>query len=87
MTKMKKFCIILVAIVVFLGFASFCIDSSRINNGNPPIFVVDGVAYRDGGSKEYIGLGYKVIKYNVIGENGKIVKDNYEIGSYFLRVE
>lgn len=83
---MKKFFVIL-AVIILIGFSAFCIDSSRVNNGNAPIFVVEGVAYRDGGSKEYIGLGYKVIKYNVIGENGKIVKDNYEIGSYFLRVK
>lgn len=29
-----------------------------------PIFVVRTAIYKDGGSKEYLGLGYKVIKFN-----------------------
>lgn len=81
---MKKLLVIL-SVVILLGFSFFCIDSSRVKNDSPPLFVIKTVIYRDGGTTEYLGLGYKVIKYNVIGENGKIVKDDYKIGSYFLK--
>ena len=29
-----------------------------------PVFAINTKIYKDGGSKEYTGLGYKVIKYN-----------------------
>lgn len=50
-----------------------------MKKGNEPIFCVNIKTYRDGGTKEYIGIGYKVIKYN----NNK--RKDFQIGTFFLK--
>ena len=51
---------------------------SRYNKG--PFFAIKTKTYNDGGTKEYYGIGYKVIKYNQ--QQGR--KD-IEIGSWNLK--
>ena len=48
-----------------------------MKKGNEPIFCVNIKTYRDGGTKEYIGIGYKVIKYN----NNQ--RKDFQIGTFF----
>ena len=84
--KMKKkigIVIILIIIgVLLLGMLFFAVDSYRIKNDKPPIFAVKYKAFKDGGTTMYIGLGYKIIDYNVIDGNDKTY-----IGSYFMNYD
>ena len=45
-----------------------------------PLFVVKTKTYKDGGTKEYYGIGYKVIAYNQIQG-----RRDYEIGTWNLK--
>ncbi len=77
--------IILISIIVLstLGVILYTIDKDRIENGQEPKYCVasDGI-YMDGGSREYYGLGYKVIKFNKI--NGY---NETKIGSWFMDID
>ena len=65
----------------------YSVDKKQIGSNENPIFAVKVFTLKDGGTKEYYGLGYKIIKYNKMGENGEIEKDNWEIGSFMLKYE
>ena len=50
---------------------------ARYDSG--PFFAINFKTYKDGGTRVYYGLGYKVINYNVTeGRKGKVV------GSWFM---
>ncbi len=85
--KAKIILIILIAIIIIscLGFIFYKIDNQRIKNDNDPIFVINTVIYKDGGTKEYLGLGYKIIKYHTIEMELNNEKDIYDIGTWFLK--
>lgn len=81
----KKIGIVIILIIIgilLLGMLFFAVDSYRIKNDKPPIFAVQYSVLRDGGTTIYIGLGYKIIDYNVIDGNDKTY-----IGSYFMKYE
>ncbi len=60
--------IILVTWLVFL-ITDFALAQAE----KPPIFAIPIVKYKDGGSVEYYGLGYKVIKYvDLAAERGPV---------------
>lgn len=75
---------IILLVVIITGIIFFCIDSNRVKNGELPMFCINNPAgtLMDGGTKEYIGLGYKVIKFNKL--NG--YKET-KIGSWFMKYE
>lgn len=81
-TVLKKIIIILL-IFIFLGISFFFIDYIRVKNQLEPIFCIRKVIYRDGGTKEYYGFGYKVISFNKILSDGskfkKLVIGNWNI--------
>ena len=54
---------IIMAILIMV--AVDVISVGRYNRG--PYFAIKTKEYDDGGTKEYVGLGYKVIEYNQIG--------------------
>ena len=60
MRNIDIFFTILIIIIVLIGIDSIAVDSC--NKG--PFFAIPIVTHDDGGTKEYYGLGYKVIKYN-----------------------
>lgn len=66
----KGYKILLIILLVWLGI--FLVDFMAIKTIKRPIFMVRTVIYKDGGTKEYLGLGYKVIKCNTLDENNKI---------------
>ena len=77
--------IILISIIVLttLGIILYSIDKARIDNGMEPLYCIASEGtYLDGGSKEYYGLGYKVIKFNKI--NGY---NETKIGSWFMDID
>jgi len=82
---MKKFILALIILLIVCGLTFYSIDKQCVSNNIPPKFAIHTSTYKDGGTKEYYGLGYKIIKYNVMGNNGEITKNNSEIGSFFLK--
>ena len=81
--KKKKILIIVLAIILLF----FVVDFSLVKNKKNPIFAINLITERDGGTEIYYGIGYKVIKYNVMGDTGEIVKDDYAIGTWFLKYD
>ena len=75
MGKKRKY-IIRILLLVWLVF--FITDFSLAKARKSPVFSVPIILYKDGGSAEYYGLGYKVIKY---------VKLTAEKGPEIIRVD
>jgi len=65
---MKKFIKIFIIIIsiFLLGGLFFIIDYSRVKNDKSPIFCINTTIYKDGGTRECIGFGYKVIEYKLL---------------------
>lgn len=80
--KRKK---IIISIILIIWFAFFTTDFYLAKGNKQPIFAIPVTMYKDGGSTEYYGLGYKVIKYvNLTVERGpEIVKVDF--GTWFMR--
>jgi len=80
MKKIKIAAVIL--LVVFL--AVLAVDCMLAQRDKAPVFAVPLVKYDDGGSAEYYGPGYKVIKYVELtpGEGPEVVKVDF--GSWFM---
>ena len=66
MKKGLKIGIIVLVVIMGCGIIFGSIDKKRALANKRPIFVVRTTIYKDGGSKEYIGLGYKVIVFNTL---------------------
>lgn len=58
--------ILIIAVIIWLSF--FLIDYNCAKNNKTPIFCIKFDSYWDGGTKEYLGLGYKIIKYHYFDE-------------------
>lgn len=76
--------ILLCIFLAFLILAAifFCIDFVRIQQEKEPLFCIPTTTYKDGGTREYLGLGYKVIAYQKI--NGY---HQSHIGTWFLQYD
>ena len=62
--KRTKMIINIFFIVILIIIAMISIDIVRVAKyDKKPLFAINTKTYKDGGSKEYIGLGYKVIDY------------------------
>lgn len=59
--KHKK---ILIALLVLVCI--YAVDFTLVSFDKRPIFVVSGQTIKDGGTKEYYGLGYKVIGWRCL---------------------
>ena len=79
MKKFLKVIGVILAIIVVLGIVFFAIDYSRVQKQEKPIFCVNIATYRDGGTKEYLGLGYKVIDFYTLEGY-----DDIKIGTWFM---
>lgn len=71
--------LVIINILIVLSIIFGCIDKSRLENDKNPIFSFKTLTYLDGGTQEYLGLGYKIIKYP---RNGMDIVD---IGTWFLQ--
>ena len=72
---MKKFkffiCILSLSfIILFLSIITYNIDKNRIINSMDPLFAIKTMTLKDGGSIEFTGLGYKIIKWNILCDDG-----------------
>ena len=77
----KIFCIILLVIII-LVIVFFIVDYNRVKNSNTPMFCINIGTLRDGGSVEYLGLGYKVIDFNTLDGY-----DDIKIGTWFINYD
>lgn len=64
MKKGLKIGIIVLVIIIGCSFIFRNIDKKRADENKKPIFAIRTAIYKDGGSKDYMGLGYKVIVFN-----------------------
>lgn len=81
--KYKKYKMIntIFVIVCFLIMAMITTDIIRVAKyDKKPLFAINNKTYKDGGSKEYMGIGYKVIDYNQLQGRRDI-----EIGTWNLK--
>lgn len=60
MKKWSKILRILLCNLVILCVIFFVVDVIRVNGGNEPLFCLLTATYKDGGTRKYLGLGYKV---------------------------
>lgn len=82
MIVMKNvFKIIFITIGIFLSLALifFAIDYLRIQKQEKPIFCILKDEVNDGGTKIYLGLGYKIIDFNTLEGF-----DGIKIGTWFI---
>lgn len=87
MKKVAKIVGIILIVLVILGIVFYIVDKNRAREGQKPIFCIPIGAYLDGGTTEYIGLGYKVIDFNKMEEIVDNTMNYYtkvHIGSWFM---
>lgn len=82
MKKGIKILLIILGVIIILGLIFFTVDYNRVQKQEKPIFCINYSTLRDGGTKAYIGLGYKVIDFNML--NGY---DEMKLGSWFIKYE
>lgn len=71
--------------ILIVWIAFFITDFSLTKANKAPVFAIPVIRYKDGGSTEYYGLGYKVIKYvNLTVERGPEV-EKVDLGTWFMR--
>lgn len=75
----------IIGMILIVWVAFLITDFSLAKANKSPLFAVPIVKYKDGGSSEYYGLGYKVIKYvNFTVERGPEV-EKVDFGTWFMR--
>ena len=72
----------LILIIFFIGVITFTIDNARIGTGKTPVASIKLFHHKDGGTKEYYGVGYKIIAYNKLNGYKKS-----HIGTYMLKYD
>ena len=78
--KPNKVETIILIILAVIWMAFLITDIIMLETGNRPIFSIKQGTYLDGGTTVYLGLGYKVIDYDVLdGYTG------YRIGTWFMK--
>lgn len=76
---------IIIGTILIIWFVFLLTDFSLAKANKPPIFAIPVIRYKDGGSTEYYGLGYKVIKYvNLTIERGPEI-EKVDFGTWFMK--
>lgn len=84
----KKIAGIVCATIIVLSLGMGITDYFRARCDDIPIFAVKTATLKDGGTKIYYGIGYKVISYNQLPDfSGENNKDDTVFGSWFLKYE
>ena len=81
-TKNLKIFAIIVSIIILVSVIFFAIDYNRAKSNKAPIFCILKTEVNDGGTKIYLGLGYKVIDFNT--SDGY---DDVQIGTWSMQYE
>lgn len=74
--------VIAILLLILVSQITYIIDKNRISDDEKPMFAIRSKVLKDGGSAEYIGLGYQVILWNKLSEKG----DGVGIGSEINRL-
>ncbi len=82
MKKIIRMILIVILIIIILGVIFFIVDYNKVKNNEKPMFCILEQEVNDGGTKIYLGLGYKVIDFNTLSGFNKM-----KIGSYFMNYE
>ena len=82
MRKGIKVVLIILGVIIMLGLIFFAVDYNRAKNGEKPIFCINTAIANDGGTKEYLGLGYKVIDFKRLDGY-----DEVKIGTWSMKYE
>ena len=87
--KRKKIALIIMLVIISVSSAFAIIDFNRNEKGLKTLFTIRTKIYRDGGSVEYLGLGYKIISYNVLDniETGELGRKDNVFGFWTLKYE
>ena len=73
----------IILIIFFALIMVFLItDIIMLELGKTPVFCIRAGRYLDGGTTVYIGMGYKIIDYNVLDGY-----DGYKVGTLFMRYD
>lgn len=80
--KTVKTILISAVVIVILMSTMIIADFNDVLHGQSPVFCLKRNTYDDGGTIEYIGLGYKIIDYNATYGREDIV-----VGSFFKRYD
>ena len=78
----KRLLISVIVLVIVIS-TLFCADVYKILNGNEPMFSIKKAVYEDGGTVEYIGLGYKIFKIKKV----EYSMDQIKFGTIFSSYE
>lgn len=82
MSKKRKY---IVKVLLILWVLFFITDFSLAKLNKSPIFAIPVIRYKDGGSTEYYGLGYKVIKYVDFNIDRGLKIKNVDIGTWIMK--
>ncbi len=82
--KIYQKIILIVLLLIILGITFFIVDYTHIKNDTKPIFVIQSESIKDGGTTLYVGIGYKVIRYNVTESESDETKYDYEMRPWFV---
>lgn len=66
-------------IIIVLGIVFYIVDSNRAKNNQKPLFCIKTGTLLDGGTIEYLGIGYKVIDFHTLAGF-----DDVKIGSWSM---
>lgn len=64
----KRFVLASMLVILLVSCLMFIVDYKLAVQQKTPFFAIKTVVYKDGGTTEYIGPGYKVIDYNRLPE-------------------
>ena len=78
MQKKKDLLIVLGSIILLVTIFSV-VDYFRVKDGKSPFFAIKGATYRDGGSADYFGVGYKIIQCHTLSGDESIHFGFYNI--------
>ena len=79
MKKKIKIILIIIFIIIVLGIIFFIVDYNRAKNNQKPLFCIKTGTLLDGGTIEYLGIGYKVIDFQTLAGF-----DDVKIGSWSM---
>ncbi len=74
--------LVIIIILLVFGFTFLLVDFNLTLRNNEPKFSFCINEYNEANTKEYIGLGYKIIRYNIDDDNYQV-----KLGSLFLQYD
>lgn len=79
MKNKVKVILVVIFVIVILGFIFYAVDFNRAKNNQKPLFCIKTGTLLDGGTIEYLGIGYKVIDFHTLAGF-----DDVKIGSWSM---